>query len=88
MISSFNAVNKTLKKIQAQLGIEPSITFHGLRHTNASVLLYKGIDIMYVSSHLGHKDVSITQEVYSHILDEMKQKLKPKVSAVLDSIYE
>jgi len=87
MITS-NAVNKTLKKIQQQLDIEPAITFHGLRHTNASVLLYQGIDIMYVSAHLGHKDISITQEVYSHILDEMKQKIKPKVSAVLESIYE
>lgn len=86
MITS-NAVNKTLKKIQKQLSIEPSITFHGLRHTNASVLLYEGIDLLYVSEHLGHKDISITQEVYSHVLDELKQKNKPKVSAVLSSIY-
>ncbi|MCC9086189.1 tyrosine-type recombinase/integrase [Enterococcus faecium] len=63
------------------------MTFHGLRHTNASVLLYEGIDLLYVSEHLGHKDISITQEVYSHVLDELKQKNKPKVSAVLSSIY-
>lgn len=86
MITS-NAVNKTLKKIQHQLSIEPAITFHGLRHTNASVLLYEGIDLLYVSEHLGHKDISVTQEVYSHVLDELKQKNKPKVSAVLSSIY-
>ncbi len=86
MITS-NAVNKTLKKIQKQLSIDPAITFHGLRHTNASVLLYEGIDLLYVSEHLGHKDISITQEVYSHVLDELKQKNKPKVSAVLSSIY-
>lgn len=87
MISS-NAVNKTLKKIQKQLDISPVITFHGLRHTNASVLLYKEIDIMYVSAHLGHKDISITQEVYSHILNEMREKIKPRVSSVLESIYD
>ena len=83
-----NAVNKTLKKIQQQLEIKPVITFHGLRHTHASVLLYKGIDIIYVSSHLGHKDISITQEIYLHILDEMKEKLKEKVSDVLLSVYD
>lgn len=85
---SANAVNKTLKKIQDQLSIEEPITFHGLRHTFASTLLYHGIDIMTVSEILGHKDTSITQKVYSHVLDEMRQRNRVKVSKVISSIYD
>ncbi|WP_251869928.1 tyrosine-type recombinase/integrase [Enterococcus italicus] len=83
-----NAVNKTLKNIQRELSIEPQITFHGLRHTHASILLYKGIDIISVSERLGHKDVSITQQVYSHVLDEMKKKIKPKLARSISDIYK
>lgn len=82
-----NAVNKTLKKIQESLDIYPPITFHGLRHTHASILLYEGIDIISVSERLGHKDVSITQQVYSHVLDELKKKTKPKLARSINKIY-
>src|SRR5690606_29647754 len=50
VISNTNA-NKLLKKTLSNLGIEP-ITIHGLRHTHASVLLYKNISIHYVSERL------------------------------------
>ena len=55
------------------IGIKP-ITCYGLRHTHASMLLYKGVNIKYVSRHLGHKDIVTTLQTYSHILDEMEQK--------------
>lgn len=55
------------------IGIKP-ITCYGLRHTHASMLLYKGMNIKYVSRHLGHKDIVTTFQTYSHILDEMEQK--------------
>ncbi|MGG4155874.1 tyrosine-type recombinase/integrase [Peribacillus muralis] len=53
VISITNA-NKLLDKVLTDLNIEP-ITVHGLRHTDASVLLYKKVSIYYVSELLGHK---------------------------------
>lgn len=71
---SNNAINKYLRKIQSQIGITDNlITLHGLRHTHASLLLYAGINIMIVAERLGHKDVAITQSVYSHLLEDMRK---------------
>jgi integrase len=44
----------------------PKITFHGLRHTNASLLINSGMDIKSISSHLGHSSTSTTLNVYAH----------------------
>ena len=66
----------------------PKITFHQLRHTNASLLISAGEDIVTVSSRLGHADKNITLNTYSHIIkskeaqvankmDEFYLKLKP-----------
>ncbi|MCC9080235.1 site-specific integrase [Enterococcus faecium] len=59
---SNNAVNKKLKELLKQLSIETPLTIHGLRHTHASILIFKGINIMAVSKHLGHKNLAVTME--------------------------
>ena len=46
----------------------PRITFHQLRHTNASLLISAGEDIVTVSTRLGHADKNITLNTYSHII--------------------
>lgn len=82
-----DAANKTLRKIQKQVGIKKPITFHGLRHTHASILLYRNLDILVVSERLGHKNTSITQEVYAHVLDEMRIKNRSKIVSEIESLY-
>ncbi|WP_353990045.1 tyrosine-type recombinase/integrase [Pediococcus argentinicus] len=64
-------VRNRLSKLFKQLDIEP-VVFHGLRHSHASYLLYKGISINYVSARLGHANTAITQQVYAHMLKEEK----------------
>ncbi len=44
------------------------VTFHGLRHTHASLLLKQGVPIQYVSMRLGHESIEITYKTYSHFL--------------------
>jgi len=51
------------------------ITPHGLRHTHASILIYKNVDINYLKERLGHEDISITLNTYVHILQEAKEKM-------------
>ena len=45
---------------------------HALRHTFASMLIRKGVDIKIVSELLGHADVAFTYNRYVHIIDEQK----------------
>lgn len=45
---------------------------HGLRHTHASVLLYKKVSIYYVSERLGHSDIETTLKEYTHVIKELR----------------
>ncbi|WCR29744.1 tyrosine-type recombinase/integrase [Paenibacillus thiaminolyticus] len=64
-------VNKVLKNMLINMNIDP-ITAHGLRHTHASVLLYKKVSIYYVSERLGHENIDTTLKYYAHIVKELR----------------
>jgi len=46
----------------------PKITYHQLRHTNASLLISAGVDVVTLSGRLGHGDKNVTLNTYSHII--------------------
>lgn len=48
-----------------QAGV-PSIRFHDLRHTHATLLLSMGMNIKVVSERLGHSSTRMTLDTYSH----------------------
>lgn len=77
--------NKTLHAVLKRLGCK-DITFHGLRHTHASYLIYKGVSIYYISSRLGHASYSTTIRVYSHLLREMEKKETSKALVALGAM--
>ncbi|MBC6316743.1 tyrosine-type recombinase/integrase [Listeria grandensis] len=65
-----------------------TITSHGLRHSHASILLYRGVNIKYISRRLGHKDIITTLQIYSHIIDELEQKESRLVDDVMEQLYD
>ncbi|MEC6747368.1 site-specific integrase [Marinilactibacillus sp. XAAS-LB27] len=83
---SNNAVNKSLKNACKRIGIT-EITFHSLRHTHCSLLIYQGVNIKYISKRLGHSTISITYQVYGHILDELEQRESSKVDDMMEQLY-
>lgn len=55
----------------------PRLTFHGLHHTNASLLIAQNVDVKTISGRLGHARTSTTTDIYSHLLkNQMKKQLK------------
>lgn len=50
----------------------PIITIHALRHTCATLMLLRGVHAKIVSERLGHSRVSITLDLYSHVLPNMQ----------------
>lgn len=54
-------VNKNLKLIAAQLGVEVNMTTYVARHSFASVLKKSGVNIALISEALGHSDLTTTQ---------------------------
>jgi integrase len=59
-------LKRVLKPAAAATGV-PSLRFHDLRHTAASLWASAGIDIFKVSRWLGHKSTAITEAVYTHL---------------------
>lgn len=65
-IKSNSSVNKELKIIGKLIHLKKHISFHSARHTNATLLIYKGVQITTVQKLLGHRNVKTTQG-YSEI---------------------
>lgn len=59
------------------------LRIHDLRHTNATLLLLSGTDMKTVSGRLGHTDIKITMNKYSHVLEEMDRKASENLSNIL-----
>ncbi len=59
------------------------IRLHDLRHTNATMMLLSNVPAKVASERLGHSNVSITLDLYSHVIDEMKQEATNKIDDIL-----
>ena len=46
----------------------PTVRFHDLRHSNATLMLQQGVHPKVVSERLGHASIQLTLDVYSHVL--------------------
>lgn len=68
IIKNNSNINKELLKITKVIGITKRISFHTARHTNATLLIYNGMNITSVQKILGHRNVKTTQ-VYSTVMD-------------------
>ncbi len=70
----FHDVNTSFGKALRRAGI-PHVRFHDLRHTFASWLVMKGVDMRTVQELLGHKDIRMTMR-YSHLApDHMRRAI-------------
>lgn len=61
-------VNKQLRRLSRMAGLDKHISFHTARHTNATLLIYMGVNITTVQKLLGHKNVRTTQG-YAAVMD-------------------
>ena len=50
------------------------IHFHCLRHSYATMLLTTGEDLKVIQENLGHTDIKITLDIYTHVMDEIKER--------------
>ena len=79
-------LNDVLRSSIKKLKIKPVITVHGLRHTHASVLLYKNISLPYISERLGHASMDITTSTYAHLLKELRECDSSKTASIFEEL--
>jgi len=61
----------------------PNIRFHDLRHTAATLMLQQHTHPKVVQERLGHSDISLTLNTYSHVLPDIQEEAAEKMTRVL-----
>jgi integrase len=63
--------------------LDTAIRLHDARHTYATWMLEQGISAKVVQTMLGHSNISITLDVYSHVSLELEKQAAAKLNAAL-----
>jgi integrase len=82
-LMSARNVNRAFKRHLANAGLPETTRFHDLRHTCATLLLKQGVNPKFVQELLGHADISLTLNVYSHVLPDMGDQTATAMEAAL-----
>lgn len=74
-------ISRAFREISKKLKL--GISFHGLRHTHATLLLAQGVEIKVISSRLGHSDVSTTYKSYIGALPKHDQVAAQAIGKII-----
>ena len=83
---SDQSVRIFLKNIESELKLTEHITPHMFRHTFATTLLEKDVDIRYIQSILGHSSISTTQ-IYTHVTYFKQKEIMANKNPISDFLY-
>jgi integrase len=73
---------RSFKRVLARAGIR-EIRFHDLRHSCATLLLVQGVAPRVVMEILGHSQISLTMNTYSHVLPALQREAAVRLEALL-----
>ena len=78
-----NLTGKHFKPALNRAGLPATIRLYDLRHTCATLLLSEGENPKVVSERLGHASITLTLDVYSHVLPDMQRAATDKLEKLL-----
>lgn len=81
-IDKGNLARRDFKPLLKRAGL-PDIRFHDLRHSTASILLEMGVNPKIVQELLGHSQISITMDIYSHAIPGLQKEAVKKMKQAL-----
>lgn len=70
---------RKMHAITEKAGI-PRVNVHSMRHTFASRLLEAGVDLKIVQELLGHENISLTADTYTHVSQDLKRSAIDKLN--------
>lgn len=78
-------LSQMLTKLQEKAGL-PKCRFHDLRHLCASIMLLQGVNVKVAQERLGHKDISTTMNIYSHVLPSSAKEAAEKIGQLVYAV--
>lgn len=72
-IEKQNLARRSFKPLLAKAGLPATTRFHDLRHAHATLLLSQGVHPKVVQERLGHSTISVTMDVYSHVMPQLQR---------------
>ena len=80
--SADNMIKRRFNKVLDGAGVA-RVRFHDLRHTYASLLLAKDMNIKYIQKQMGHASFEITMNTYAHLMPEVYEKSEKAINNLL-----
>ncbi len=81
---SASTLQQIFKRLLASTGIR-EVRFHDLRHGAATFLLAQGVAMKVVQEMLGHAQMSMTADLYSHVVPELRRDAADRIAETLFS---
>ena len=75
-------VRRAFKELLTEAKL-PAMRIHDLRHTCATLLLAQGVNPRVVMEQLGHSQINLTLDTYSHVLPSVQKEAAQQMDAVL-----
>jgi integrase len=76
------AVTKSFHHVLDRAGL-PQRRFHDLRHSCATLLLVQGVSPRIVMDVLGHSQIGLTMNTYSHVIPDMRRDAAQRIEDLL-----
>lgn len=83
VLRTATATDNVFKPLLERAGLPLSTRFHDLRHTAATLLLSRGVDVVSVQRLLGHASAAMTLDVYSHFVPSMGEATASAMESAL-----
>jgi integrase len=80
-IEKQNLTRRSFKPLLERAGL-PSIRFHDLRHSAATIMLSMGEHPRVVQERLGHSTIAVTMDVYSHVMPTLQEEAAERLDRV------
>ena len=79
---SYSGVYTRAKRVWKDAGLTP-ISLHECRHTFASLMIAAGVNAKALSTYMGHANIAITMDTYSHVLPGLDEQAAGQVARLI-----
>lgn len=81
-----NFRDRYFRKMLLAAEVKNGFTPHCMRHTHATLLLKHGVNIKVVSERLGHSSVTVTLNIYAHVLESMEETAPSTWAQIMSAV--